>query len=219
MGNFISCRYCNAPVKATNAAKHETQRCPRRPRKTTTRKTGLRLPVGARAQDKNELEYSLRSSKHRCPDCLDWVPATQMQRHFQDHRFQDIRKRAPGGTASEWQGCLHCADLFRGQEEMTKHLIEMHPSAKLSPSNLRGRIMSPDRNSRPAVAPPNIPTWNNIRIPDPAADLLRDKEGRQQPSLDATVRYAHNYRERGRAGSHSAHDDFSDESGSDISKC
>jgi hypothetical protein len=211
MGTLLSCRYCNAPVKRANLASHQSQRCPSRPRKAKTRKAVTHAPIDACLLDKGDLEYTLRSGKHRCPDCFDWIPATQMQRHFQDHRFDTIRLKSPGGTASEWRGCLHCADIFHGPEQMTNHLIEMHPLAKLSVNNIHGRIMLSDHIDQAISKTSNIPTWKNIVRPDPAADLKKCAEPKQKQSLDGTKLYATSYRERGKFGSHSEHDDHGEE--------
>jgi hypothetical protein len=103
---------------------------------------------------------------------------------------------------------------------MEIHLRMTHPQAHLTDKNIAGKPPYQTLPVRPSKEEHvRFPTWQTIKKVDPAADMLRHKERKQRPSLDATVRYADSYPEAGhRYGSHSSHDNFSDESGPDEDK-
>ncbi len=94
---------------------------------------------------------------------------------------------------------------------MEDHLSQIHLNVRLSDRNVNGRLMVFERSEKePPIS--RIRTWQTITKTDPAADSLKYSEPRQRESLDATVRYASSYKDRGKFGSHPGHDDFGDDS-------
>ena len=162
-----------------------------------------------RALSPADQAYARKTGKIPCPDCLDWVKQSALRRHYQDHRFQEMRRNSV--IDQDWRGCLLCADVFIGEKELEAHHLEIHRAVWPTEQCLRGRLMLPHTNRAKAPAEPRMRTWRVIEKIDPAAELVRAKEPRQRESMDATVRYAHAFRNRG-YGSHPAHDDFGDES-------
>lgn len=156
--------------------------------------------------------FAEKSGKFHCLDCWDWLEQEERFRHSQMHNYKSALAGYPNISASSWRGCLHCVSVFL-LREMESHLLSFHPRVKVSDRNIQGRMMQPAPRREPMEPEPStIPVWKEIRRPDPAADLKRSLEQKQNVSLDATVRFAHANRESGKFGSHAAYDGCDEES-------
>lgn len=222
------CPYCENLISLKKLESHKLKRCPKRPILSDSRrsnpdgcKSAVPVPLppsrGFSHWVKDEIKryskqdqfYARRMNKIRCPDCLDWISQACVERHYQDHRFDSARRTSP--WSSEWRGCLLCADVFRGEEALEKHHYEHHQNVWPTERHLRGRPLVNSASMTRKSEIPNMRIWRTIHRADPAADLKETNPARQHSSLDATVRFAHAYRDGG-FGSHPSYDDMGEES-------
>jgi hypothetical protein len=155
-------------------------------------------------------KYAEKHGKLRCKACLDWIKGWQWDSHCVDHEASDFRRKFPERLHTELRVCLSCIFVTDSDSEMTAHLHDDHHQTSPTPSEIRGEQLN---RVKPYL---DFDTGPAIRLHrDAASDLMRENVPQRSPTLDATRDYAHPARERGHYGSHSSHDDFSDESGPD----
>jgi hypothetical protein len=163
-----------------------------------------------RLDNPEDREYSETHAKIRCKSCLNWVKDWQWDDHCVAHEADDFRLRFPKRLHSELRVCLYCMFVTDSDGGMTDHLRSCHKVASTTPSEVCGKKL--DR-VKPYL---DLATGTSIRLQqDPASDLTKENIARRSPTLDATRDYGYPRREGGHYGSHSSHDDFSDDSGPD----
>ena len=158
-------------------------------------------------EDRN---YSEQHGKLRCKACLNWIKDWQWDGHCIGHEASDFRRKFPERLHTELRVCLYCLFVTDSDSEMRIHLHDDHHRTSTTSTEIRAEQLN---RIEPHL---DFATGPAVRVQrDAASDLTRDNVPQRSTSLDATRDYGYPARERGNYGSHSSHDNFSDESGPD----
>jgi hypothetical protein len=197
----VQCRHCGLLFSAADMPAHTFLRhVMGRPvrRDSTTVAPRVRQTIATRFKKPE------RKLVH-CPACPSRVRADRLDRHLRRvHEVERSVKRRPVAIASiRLIRCANCGANVR-PDRVSKHLARVHAHR---PENHRKQTSS--RTSITSRPKHHVVDGRTPELIQPSTS----DEYRAERSLDASRDY-YRFRESGRFGSHSMHDDFGDESGS-----